>query len=184
MALQNLLHQHRSEQTQEQEDYLCLLDALYCEEDQRWEEEEEEEEVEDEQEEYCTKNGRKPTSLFPLLLLEQDLLWEDEELLSLFSREEAQWEDYSSVGTEHSVSSDSLPVVRGEAVEWMLKVSAHHGFSALTTVLAIDYVDRFLSRFRVQKDKRWMIQLVAVACLSLSAKVEETYVPLLLDFQV
>ncbi|OWM83703.1 cyclin-D3-1-like [Punica granatum] len=181
MALQNNHHHHSSsEQTQEQESHFFLLDALYCEEEQRWEEEGEEEGVEDAAAEDCIGNGRKPSSLLPLLLLEQDLFWEDEELLSLFSKEEAQQEE-SGLGTEQSVSSGS---VRGEAVERMLRVSAHYGFSALTAVLAIDYVDRFLSRFRVQSDKPWMIQLVAVACVSMAAKVEETYVPFLLDLQV
>ncbi|MCE3052162.1 hypothetical protein HAX54_051732 [Datura stramonium] len=44
--------------------------------------------------------------------------------------------------------------------------------------------DPFLCSARYQKDKPWMIQLAAVTCLSLAAKVEETQVPLLLDFQV
>lgn len=159
-------HQHSCEPT--------LLDALYC-----------EEEVEDESdEEDFPGNGREPSSsLLPLLLLEQDLIWEDEELLSLFSREEAQREEWS-LGTQHSVSSGSGAAVRGEAVEWMLGARARYGFSPLTAVLSFDYVDRFLSRLRVESDKPWMIQLVAVACLSLAAKVEETYVPLLLDLQV
>ena len=36
----------------------------------------------------------------------------------------------------------------------------------------------------MQQDKPWMNQLEAVACLSLAAKMDETEVPLLLDFQV
>jgi len=36
----------------------------------------------------------------------------------------------------------------------------------------------------MQQDKPWMTQLAAVACLSLAAKMDETEVPLLLDFQV
>ncbi|KAF9607027.1 hypothetical protein IFM89_030800 [Coptis chinensis] len=66
----------------------------------------------------------------------------------------------------------------------MLKVDAHYGFSALTAVLAVNYLDRFMSSLRFQKDKPWMTQLAAVACLSVAAKVEETQVPLLLDLQV
>ncbi|KAJ6340551.1 hypothetical protein OIU77_008337 [Salix suchowensis] len=34
------------------------------------------------------------------------------------------------------------------------------------------------------KEKPWMTQLAAVSCLSLAAKVEETQVPLPLDFRV
>jgi cyclin D1/2/4 len=35
-----------------------------------------------------------------------------------------------------------------------------------------------------QEDKAWMTQLLSVACLSLAAKMEETYVPPSLDLQV
>uniref|UniRef100_A0A0D9VLB1 Cyclin C-terminal domain-containing protein n=1 Tax=Leersia perrieri TaxID=77586 RepID=A0A0D9VLB1_9ORYZ len=35
-----------------------------------------------------------------------------------------------------------------------------------------------------KEDKAWVLQLLAVVCLSLAAKMEETFVPLLLDFQV
>ncbi|KAL8540387.1 hypothetical protein ACS0TY_001843 [Phlomoides rotata] len=98
---------------------------------------------------------------------------DDQELLhSLVSRER-----------ETCVSETGLvSLSRKEAVEWILRVNSHHGFSALTAVLAVNYLDRFLLNFK--KDKRWMLQLVAVASLSLAAKVEETSVPLLLDLQV
>ena len=153
-----------------------LLDALYCEEE-RWEEE-------DEQENECLQDkygnvdydGTDPSStLLPLFLLEHDLFWEDEELLSLFSKEEQQ--------QQWSLSA-SLAVSRREMVEWMMKVNAHYGFSALTAILAVNYLDRFLSSRHFQGDKPWMNQLAAVTCLSLAAKVEETQVPLLLDLQV
>ena len=160
-----------------------LLDALYCEEE-RWEEEEEDECL---QQEACEKygivdnDGIDPSStLLPLLLLEQDLFWEDEELLSLFSKEEQQ----ASLGAGNGEMDGALAVARRQAVEWMMKVNAHYGFSAVTAILAINYLDRFLSSLHFQRDKPWMIQLAAVTCLSLAAKVEETQVPLLLDLQV
>ncbi|GAB4852936.1 Cyclin-D3-1 [Ancistrocladus abbreviatus] len=162
-----------------------LLDALYCEEEQ-WEEEEEEGgSVEDERlsnDVGALQNngsGARSPSLFPLLLLEQDLFWEDEELLSLFSKEQRQQIRFFSLEGDGFLS-----LARREAVEWMLKVNAHYGFSTSTAILAINYLDRFLSDLHFQKDKPWMIQLAAVTCLSLAAKVEETDVPLLLDLQV
>ncbi|KAH0695603.1 hypothetical protein KY284_015657 [Solanum tuberosum] len=66
----------------------------------------------------------------------------------------------------------------------MLTVIGHYGFNALTAVLAVNYFDRFISGVLFQKVKPWMSQLVAVACLSIAAKVEEIQVPLLLDLQV
>ncbi|XP_039014480.1 cyclin-D3-1-like isoform X2 [Hibiscus syriacus] len=159
-----------------------LLDTLYCEEEKFDEEEEGDENhvgevVEEESSSRGYNNGRNP-SLFPLLLLEQDLFWEDEELLSLFSKEAQQQHQ------QQPCSDEYLPMARRDAVEWMLKVHACYGFTAQTAVLSVNYLDRFLSTFQFQRDKPWMIQLVAVTCLSLAAKVEETQVPLLLDLQV
>ncbi|KAL4348526.1 hypothetical protein GQ457_17G003280 [Hibiscus cannabinus] len=169
------------EQQQQQSHPLFLLDALYCEE-----EEEEEDGAEDLQKVMSSSiscnNGRNPV-FSPLPLLNQDLFSDDQDLLSMFSKE-------TRIGP---AVVDVFPAMaRREAVEWMLKVSAFHGFTTLTAVLAVNYLDRFLTSLRLQKnddedndnDKPWMIHLVAVTCLSLAAKVEETHVPLLLDLQV
>ncbi|KAG4907595.1 hypothetical protein AAZX31_20G114800 [Glycine max] len=185
--------QHHNEQLEHNENVSSVLDALYCDEG-KWEDEEEEEE-DNEESEVTTNTG---TSLFPLLMLEQDLFWEDEELNSLFSKEKVQHEeayDYNNLNSDdnsndnnnnnNNVLLDScLSQPRREAVEWILKVNAHYGFSALTATLAVTYLDRFLLSFHFQREKPWMIQLVAVTCISLAAKVEETQVPLLLDLQV
>ncbi|CAN1192454.1 CYCD3-1, partial [Linum perenne] len=97
---------------------------------------------------------------------------DDEELCSLFVKER-------SVELKKVARS---PAARRRAVEWIVKVNSHYGFSTLTAVLAINYLDRFIAGPCYEKP--WTIQLVAVGCLSLAAKVEETYVPLLLDLQV
>jgi len=144
-----------------------LLDALYCAEEQ-WEEEEE----------LNSNIDCKNPSLLPLLLLEQDLFWEDEELRTLFSKEKTQG------SFEQTTFDFSLSSIRREKVEWMLMVNARYGFCTLTSVLAVNYFDRFISSFPLQNDKPWMFQLAAVTCVSLAAKVEETHVPLLLDLQV
>ncbi|XP_075516908.1 cyclin-D3-1-like [Primulina tabacum] len=106
--------------------------------------------------------------------LEQKSLGEDEELKCLLAKEK---------GNEVCGGFEPSPS-RGEAVEWILKVTGYYSFSALTAVLAVNYLDRFLYSFQSHREKPWMTQLVAVACLSLAAKVEETQVPLLLDLQV
>ncbi|KZV18428.1 hypothetical protein F511_19204 [Dorcoceras hygrometricum] len=113
-------------------------------------------------------------------LCERDLFWEDEELLSLLSKEKEQAHLSYDV-----ISSDGcLKMVRNEAVKWMLKGASCYGFNAMTAVLAVNYFDRFIASVFFQKDKPWMSQLLAVACLSIAAKVEETQVPLLVDFRV
>ena len=160
-----------------------LLDSLYCDEE-KWQEDDE---LGDLSEQTDVTDSHElnysNASLFSLPFLEQDLLWEDQELNSLFSKEKRQQEEYHS-NLNNGDSDSALSLARREAVEWMLKVNAHYGFTALTATLAINYLDRFLFSYHFQKEKQWMLQLVAVTCLSLAAKVEETQVPLLLDLQV
>nr|AAL83928.1 D-type cyclin [Zea mays] len=74
--------------------------------------------------------------------------------------------------------------VRREAVDWIWKAYTHHRFRPLTAYLAVNYLDRFLSLSEVPDGKDWMTQLLAVACVSLAAKMEETAVPQCLDLQV
>lgn len=73
---------------------------------------------------------------------------------------------------------------RTEAIDWIGKVHAHFGFGPLSSYLSINYLDRFLSSYELPKGKPWTMQLLAVACLSLAAKMEENEVPLSLDLQV
>ncbi|XP_068656975.1 cyclin-D3-1-like [Aristolochia californica] len=159
---------------QRSKDTLFLVDALYCEEES-WEEEEHERGTDVEEEE-----PESQSSSFSLLS-EEDLFWEDEDLLSLSSKEN---EATSKLLQNYLAGDPFLVSARREAVEWMLKVTAHYSFSTLTAVLSVNYLDRFLASLHFQRDKPWMTQLAAVACLSLAAKVEETQVPLLLDLQV
>ncbi|KAL3614244.1 cyclin [Castilleja foliolosa] len=173
----------------EQNPQKSLLDALYCEEEEeKWGDVDDDEN--EDSEITLMNNSKNPfnitqnnnnynnnLSLFPLLLLEQDLFWDDEELQSLFTKEKE---------TCIPKPSNETGFARKEAVEWVLKINAHYGFSALTAILAVNYLDRFLFTLCFQKDDKqpWMMQLLAVTCLSLAAKVEETHVPLLLDLQV
>ncbi|GAV66812.1 Cyclin_N domain-containing protein/Cyclin_C domain-containing protein [Cephalotus follicularis] len=73
---------------------------------------------------------------------------------------------------------------RQEVVDWIGKVGAHFGFGPLCGYLSINYLDRFLSAYELPKGKAWMMHLLAVACLSLAAKLEEPEVPLSLDLQI
>ncbi|KAE9589381.1 hypothetical protein Lal_00000229 [Lupinus albus] len=183
-------HHHINDQLEQQQQHndnvSSVLEALYC--------DEEEGELSSE-ESYVTTttttNNDNTCLLFPMLLLEQDLFWEDEELNTLFSKEKNEHEIYynnnnhdNDINNNVGLDDHALSVARGEAVKWMLKVNAYYGFCALTATLSVTYLDRFLTSFHFQREKPWMIQLVAVTCISLAAKVEETQVPLLLDLQV
>ncbi|XVF61535.1 hypothetical protein PTKIN_Ptkin08bG0137300 [Pterospermum kingtungense] len=74
--------------------------------------------------------------------------------------------------------------VRREALEWIWKACAYFRFGPLSLCLSINYLDRFLSLYDLPRGKTWTVQLLAVACLSIAAKLEETKVPLSVDLQV
>nr|GMC56188.1 cyclin-D5-1-like isoform X1 [Ipomoea batatas] len=56
------------------------------------------------------------------------------------------------------------------------------GFRMQTSFLSISYLDRFLSRKSIDGEKYWAIKLLAIACLSLAAKMEEFSVPALSQY--
>uniref|UniRef100_A0A7N0UKP7 Cyclin N-terminal domain-containing protein n=1 Tax=Kalanchoe fedtschenkoi TaxID=63787 RepID=A0A7N0UKP7_KALFE len=69
------------------------------------------------------------------------------------------------------------------AVDWIAKAHAHFGFRPLCAYLAISFVDRFMSAYDLPKGKGWTAQLLAVACLSIAAKMEETETPFIMTLQ-
>ena len=173
-------HHHHAHDT----NLKSLLDTLYCSEE-HWEEDVGEDEL-DEAENNNTTNNNATSSRstlinslhYPHVLFESDMFCDEQELTSLLGKEQ------HNPLTTCLQTNPALQCAHREAVEWMLRVNAHYSFSALTSLLAVNYFDRFLSTIHFQDAKPWMTHLAAVACLSLAAKVEETQVPLLLDLQV
>lgn len=151
-----------------------IFDALYCDEEERFDENsgpgffiQPEPEIE------IPSINNEPFEL--------DLLWDDDEVVALLGKEREQQSGSICDGID---SDGDLRAVRGAAIGWMLKAIGFYGFNAMTAVLAVNYFDRFVTSVCFQKDKPWMGQLAAVACLSIAAKVEENKVPLLLDLQL
>ncbi|KAL3514249.1 hypothetical protein ACH5RR_026966 [Cinchona calisaya] len=106
-----------------------------------------------------------------------------EEVLALMIKKEC----------EHLPASDYLKrlkngdldlAARQGAIDWIKKVHAHFNFGPLCLYLALNYMDRFLSACELPRAKTWIMHLVAVTCLALAAKMEETVVPLSLNIQV
>ncbi|CDP11478.1 unnamed protein product [Coffea canephora] len=69
------------------------------------------------------------------------------------------------------------------AMDWVKKVHARFNFGPLSLYLALNYLDRFLS-VHEQPEKPWAMHLLAIACLTLAAKMEETEVLLIQDILV
>ncbi|KDP29748.1 hypothetical protein JCGZ_18683 [Jatropha curcas] len=74
--------------------------------------------------------------------------------------------------------------VRREALDWILKARAHYNFGPLSVCLSMNFLDRFLSLYELPKGIAWTGQLLAVACLSIAAKMDEAKVPFPVDLQV
>ncbi|KAG6382576.1 hypothetical protein SASPL_157752 [Salvia splendens] len=139
-----------------------IFDALYCEEEPKFED---------------LSEIEKPPSA---ILLDHDFYWEEQELKNLLTKEKNE----IPFIIDEIDSNSPLKSARNEAIAWMLKVIRCYAFNASTAALAVNYYDRFVTSRCFQGEKPWMSQLAAVACLSVAAKVEETQVPLLLDLQV
>ncbi|KAK9113876.1 hypothetical protein Syun_020673 [Stephania yunnanensis] len=82
----------------------------------------------------------------------------------------------------HSRSLDAS--ARRDSIAWILKVHAVFRFQPLTAYLSVNYMDRFLASRVLPVASEWALQLLAVACLSLAAKMEEAEVPRLGDLQM
>ncbi|XP_010464289.1 PREDICTED: cyclin-D3-2-like [Camelina sativa] len=152
----------------------CVLDGLYCDEETGFVEEDEDLDDGD--------GSVESVSKFQSLPLLDMFLWDDDELMSLISKEK---ETNPCFGGDEILDGFWVSC-RKEALDWFFRVNSHHGFTSSTAILAVNYFDRFMTTIKLQTDnnKPWMSQLVAVACLSLAAKVEEIHVPLLFDLQV
>ncbi|WOH10180.1 hypothetical protein DCAR_0729643 [Daucus carota subsp. sativus] len=89
--------------------------------------------------------------------------------------------------TFESGSSDfsrELKWARLDAIKWTFNTRSIFGFHIRTAYLSLTYFDQFLSRRSIDIEKVWAIRLLAVACLSLAAKMEERKVPLLSEYYV
>ncbi|RWV98120.1 hypothetical protein GW17_00039053 [Ensete ventricosum] len=161
---------------------LSLLDHLYCQEDNL--------ELEDERlESVLPLTEDRETERYVLLAAEAE---DDEEWAEVLSSLAAKEGEALGELVPHGCGGESyLPSARKATVEWVARAAATYAFSALTAVLAVNYLDRcFLScaagggLLRLRDGKPWMGRLAAMACLSLAAKVEETRDPFLLYLQV
>ncbi|KAH1239033.1 Cyclin-D4-1 [Glycine soja] len=106
----------------------------------------------------------------------------DETVLGLVGREK---ENLPQDGYLKRLLSGDLDLsVRKEALDWIWKAHAYFDFGPCSLCLSVNYLDRFLSVYELPRGKSWSMQLLAVACLSIAAKMEEIKVPPCVDLQV
>ncbi|KAK3148062.1 hypothetical protein QOZ80_3BG0290130 [Eleusine coracana subsp. coracana] len=110
-----------------------------------------------------------------LLAVDQD----DEYVAVLLSKEGA------SVGEAAPTEEMAgwMKDARAGCVRWIIKTTAMFRFSGKTAYVAVTYFDRFMAQREVDRGKEWALHLLAVACLSLAAKVEEYRSPRLSEFR-
>ncbi|XP_022775094.1 cyclin-D1-1-like isoform X2 [Durio zibethinus] len=108
--------------------------------------------------------------------------YDEDSLINMFDSEVDQMLESKVLSSFYDLPD--IVNARQEAVQWMLKVHSFYRFKPETAYLSINYLDRFLSARALPQGKGWPMQLLSVSCLSLAAKMEETTVPFLLDFQI
>ncbi|XRB15229.1 G2/mitotic-specific cyclin-B [Pseudoscourfieldia marina] len=75
---------------------------------------------------------------------------------------------------------DINPHMRGILVDWLVEVGEEYRFDGETLFLAVNYVDRCLSRLQMQRSK---LQLLGVTCMLIASKYEEIYPPPVKEFR-
>lgn len=111
----------------------------------------------------------------------RDLVYEDDYLQMLVQKER-------TLPSIYSASSSNYPSwlknSRSLAIIWILNAKDSFGFKNQTAYLSVIYLDRFLSRRYIYEHQAWAVALLAVASLSLAAKMDECKVPALSEYQV
>ncbi|OAY63118.1 Cyclin-D3-2 [Ananas comosus] len=160
---------------------LLLLDPLYCQEDNA--------ELDDLPDETATTTTTTTALALAPPSTQSDPAEED--LPELFASLRAKERRGGGAGGGPAAAA----AARAEVAGWAARAAERQGFSALTALLAVDYLDRcffgvggggggVMAARGGRGERPWMGRLAAVACLALAAKVEETQVPLLLDLQL
>ncbi|XP_076936370.1 cyclin-D5-1-like [Bidens hawaiensis] len=76
-----------------------------------------------------------------------------------------------------SHADEWIKTARSEAIQWIFNTRSVLQFQFRTAYLSITYIDRFISKspIIVSHDKKpWLIRLLAIACLSMAAKMNES----------
>ncbi|XP_057513909.1 putative cyclin-D7-1 [Actinidia eriantha] len=87
-------------------------------------------------------------------------------------------------GYKDHLQSCGLVLARFRAMQWLLKSQSRLNLSCQTVFNAANYFDRYLSMNQCTGWKYWMVELLAIACLSVASKFGETAHPPLHEIQM
>ncbi|KAH9665223.1 putative cyclin-D6-1 [Citrus sinensis] len=74
--------------------------------------------------------------------------------------------------------TDFYVSLRQEAVSLVLQIQFSCNFEPFISYLAVTYLDRFISRQEIPQRKPWVPRLLAVSCISRTAKMKNTHFPI------
>ncbi|XP_059623590.1 putative cyclin-D6-1 [Cornus florida] len=74
--------------------------------------------------------------------------------------------------------SNFLASVRQEAISLILQEKFSCKFDSFTCYLAVNYIDRFISKQEIPQGKPWIARLLVISCLSVAAKMNTTEISL------
>ncbi|KAI4321471.1 hypothetical protein MLD38_034846 [Melastoma candidum] len=107
---------------------------------------------------------------------------DDEYLRTMFEREIGCCSGSRKGGSLYA-DDEGMKCARLDAVSWITKSGDAFGFQFQTAYLSVMYFDQFLAKRSIDREKPWAIWLLAAACLSLAAKMEESTIPKLSSLQ-
>ncbi|XP_065024112.1 cyclin-D6-1-like [Musa acuminata AAA Group] len=70
------------------------------------------------------------------------------------------------------------PSARRNAVSLVLQAQFNCNLDPFVACLAINYIDRYLSKREIPIEKPWIVRLLSISCLSLASKMKKTCKPL------
>ncbi|CAB4064458.1 CCND2 [Lepeophtheirus salmonis] len=114
--------------------------------------------------------GEQDPEAYPVKALNDPVLYKDDRILQNLLRLE---ENYLPSTPDYFkyVQKDISPPMRKIVGDWMLQLCQELSAAPEVFCLAMNYMDRFLSRCRVDKSK---LQLVGAVCLLVASKFRET----------
>ncbi|XP_038880932.1 putative cyclin-D7-1 [Benincasa hispida] len=128
------------------------------------------------------KHGGYGKSVMGSVCMTTTMKEEDEQAVSVCMEKEMSY--MPEPHYKEFLESKSLVFVRLRCIQWLIKCRSRWNFSYGTVFLAANYLDRFISKNRSKEWKDWMVELLAVACLSIASKFHETYPPTLSEIQM